>query len=214
MTVSVTRLPDDIGIGAQVTFMPDVAKNTSESGNSGRKLMRPPLRNYMVSLSQEISDEMQAIVMATRVSRYPLSFRDPTAYTLLDDEAIVAADGLSAKIGKNWEPATGPHSFFDRIVIIDESEENLSITINDITPAGGTWSLGDYGILQFSPAISPSDAVRVTGQYLKPVCILDPPSAVAQGKIVNGALIYQFSSMRLEEIFEKEFIALTGADSP
>jgi hypothetical protein len=208
MTVSITRIPDALAAGATVTYQPDTSKNTSEAGISGRKLMRPILRNYLVTVSPESADEMQAIIMAARGSRYPLAMRDYAAYKLTAEPAQITADGSQAKIGKNWVPATGPLSYFERVLIPDGT---VIVSINGSPVLSGSgWTMADYGILTLSPALNPAtDDVVVTCNYLKPVCMLDAPAANIV-TVVGGSTLYQFSDIRLEEIFEAELVALTS----
>jgi len=202
MTVSITRIPDQIAANATVTYVPDTSKNTSESGVSGRKLMRPLLRNYLVTISPDYADEMQAIVMAAG-TRYPLSMRDPVANSLVEEEALIASDGASAFVGKTWAPSTGNLSVFERVLILDGS---VLIKINGVAATSGSAVLGDYGVITLSPVLTPGvDTVEVTASYLRPVCMLDAPSANAFGP---GQ--YQFHDIRLEQIFAAEFIRLTS----
>lgn len=201
MPISVTQIPDDLACNATITYVPDTAKNTSESGVSSRKLMRPLLRNYLITVSWDYADEMQAIIM-TAGTRYPLALRDPVANELVDEPALIADDGLTAMIGKTWAPATGSRTVFERVLIIDGPP---TIKING-GPAGGAAVLGDYGVITLSPALDPNaDEVTVTCDYLRPVCMVDAPAATA---FMPGQ--YQFHDIRLEQIFAAEFIQLTS----
>lgn len=202
VTIELTRIPDQIAAGATVTYVPDTAKNTSESGNSGRKQMRPLLRNYIVTVSPDYADEMQAIVMTAGTYQL-LCIKDPAANTLTDEVAQLALDGITAMIGKTWAPSTGSLEVFERALIID-LDEIFAVQVNGSTYTSGGMSLGDYGVLTFSPPLSPSDIVTVTASYLQVVAMLDAPSAIAFGKDQ-----YQFHDVRLEQIFPAEFIRRT-----
>jgi hypothetical protein len=202
MTISVTQIPDDLACNATITYVPDTAKNTSESGVSSRKLMRPLLRNYLITVSWDFADEMQAIIM-TAGTRYPLALRDPVANELVNEVALIADDGLTAMVGKTWSPATGSRSVFERVLIVDGP---AVIKINGVTAAPGTAVLGDYGVITLSPALDPdSDEVTVSCDYLRPVCMVDAPAATA-----FAPRQYQFHDIRLEQIFAAEFIQLTS----
>ncbi|MCK1670315.1 hypothetical protein [Bradyrhizobium sp. 150] len=201
MPISVTQIPDDLACNATITYVPDTAKNTSESGVSSRKLLRPLLRNYLITVSWDYADEMQAIIMTTG-TRYPLALRDPVANELVEEPALIADDGLTAMIGKTWAPATGSRTVFERVLIVDGS---AVIKING-APAGGAAVLGDYGVITLSPALDPnSDEVTVTCDYLRAVCMMDAPAATA-----FAPRQYQFHDIRLEQIFAAEFIQLTS----
>jgi hypothetical protein len=202
MTVNLPRIPDAIAAGATVTPVPDTAKNTSEGGISGRKRMRDVLRNYIVTVSPDYADEMQAIIMVAGTDKL-LCMRDPIANALVNEEALIAADGLSALVGKTWAPSTGNLQVFERVLIFDGS---VLIEINGVAATSGHAVLGDYGVITLSPALNPlSDTVEVTANYLRPVCMLDAPSANAFGP---GQ--YQFHDIRLEQIFAKELIRRTS----
>lgn len=202
MTVSLTLIPDDLACNATITYVPDTAKNTSESGVSGRTAMRAILRNYTVTVSPEFAEEVQAIVM-TVGTRYPMGLRDPVSNTLEDEPALIAADGATALVGRTWAPATGSLSAFERVLVIDGTAE---IKINGVAAAPGTAVLGDYGVITLSPPLDPdTDDVTVTCDYLQVVCMMDTPAATA---FAPGQ--YQFHDIRLEQIFAAEFIRLTS----
>lgn len=213
MTVSLTLLPKSISASAQVTFTFDVAKNTSESGVSGRKAMRPVIRNYMATVSPEDSAEMQAIIMATFGARYPFAMRDYSNYQLTD-EVLTHSSGV-AKLGKTWAPATGSLSVYERILVPDTSETPLVIKVAGSPIA---YTVADFGLI--SGSFSDGDTVTATGQFLTPVCMVDQPSAtmytshapllITTGVPVVNTTTYQFADMHLEQIFENELIALTS----
>jgi hypothetical protein len=204
MTIAFTQIPDSVAAGAQVTFTMSTAKSVSESGNSGRKLLRPIKRNYLVTLSPDDSAEMQAIIMAARGDRYPVAIRDYTAYTLQDELCEVDPVTNDFLIGKTWEPETGDLSVFERILI----PESIVVKINGSTATTGTVTQLDFGRLHI-PSAATGDDVTVTGTYLRPIALLDAPAATAYGNI-GGVVQYQFSSMRFEELFEAELEALFG----
>lgn len=202
MTVNLPRIPDAIAANATVTYVADTAKNTSESGVSGRKLMRPLLRNYVITVSPDYADEMQAIVM-TAGTRYPIAMRDPAANKIVNEEALIALGGATATVGKTWSPSTGNLSVFERVLVFDGS---VLIKINGTAATSGAAVVGDYGVITLSPALTPgTDSVTVSANYLMAVCMLDSPSANAFGP---GQ--YQFHDMRLEQIFAAELIRLTS----
>lgn len=195
------RLSNDLVSGAQVTFVPDVARNPSEARISGRIAMRPIIREYMLSVYPKHSEEMVKIVMATRGSRYPLSLRDYADNYILDDEEIPHTDEV-ALIGRTWEPATGTLSVFERILLIDESETPFVVKVNGGIPSPALYTFEDFGKINIT-GLDDEDVVTVSGQYLIPVCIVDSPST----SIItnhNGTTIHRFSDIRLEQIFEAE----------
>ncbi|QOZ25272.1 hypothetical protein [Bradyrhizobium sp. CCBAU 51753] len=208
MTVSVPQIPNEIAAGAQVTFTQDVAKSTSEGGNSNRKEMRKIIRNYTVTISPEYSDEMQAIIESTSVARYPVAIMDPLLFSIVNEPAVIQPGGATAKIVKTFQPSTGTVSRQKRILL--PVPATLSVLINGVAATSGAATLADYGILNLSPTLDPdTDLVEVTCQFYTPCCGLDAPSATAFGR-VGSAVQYQFTSMRFEEIFEAEFVELTS----
>lgn len=195
------RLSNDLVSGAQVTFVPDVARNPSEARISGRIAMRPVIREYMLSIYPKHSEEMVKIIMATRGARYPLSLRDYADNYILDDEEIPHT-GTTATIGRTWEPATGTLSVFERILLVDESETSFVVKVNGGIPSPVNWSFVDYGKISI-PGLTDEDVVTVSGQYLIPVCIVDSPSTSIITNS-NGSTLHKFSDIRLEQIFEAE----------
>lgn len=195
--MSLIRLSNEIVSGAQVTFVPDVARNPSEGRISGRIAMRPVIREYMLSVSPKQSEEMIKIIMAVRGTRYPLSLRDYADNYILDDEEIPHTDTI-ATIGRTWEPATGSLSVFERILLTDTSETPFVVKVNGGVPSPADYTFEDFGKINI-PGLDDEDVVTVSGQYLIPVCIVDSPSTTI---ITNG--IHRFSDIRLEQIFEAE----------
>ncbi len=194
-----TKIPDSIAVGAQVVFTMSTAKNLSESGNTGRKSLRPIKRNYLVSVSPDDANELQAIVMAMRGDRYPVAMRDYTSYQLTDE--VCEFDNATGDflIGKTWSPLTGTRSYFERVLVPD----SIVIMVNGSPATTSGPTLLDFGRIHFSGGVTTGDEVSVTGTYLKPVALLDPATANLFGAI-NGATQYQFASMRFEELFESE----------
>lgn len=203
MTVSVPKLPDSIGVGAQVSFVPSTAKTPSESGNKERKLLAPIRRNYMVGVSPDDSLEVQKIIMAVRGDRRALCLRDPLGFQFDNDvlDHDVSGNGL---LGRRWSPVTGSDEYFQRVFLPDGV---ITFTKNG---SAATPTVNDYGVLDFgSPLGVDDEVVAVSGDYLTPVCLMDTPSATAVGRI-GTTVIYQWSDLRFEEIFEREFRDLTS----
>jgi hypothetical protein len=204
MTITAfTVIPDSVAVGAQVVFIPSTAKNLSESGNTGRKLLRPIKRNYMVAISPDDSDEMQAIVMAARGDRWPIAIKDYGAFEVTDEECQL--DDLTGDylMGRTWAPITGTLSYFERILV----PESITVLHNGSPATTGSYHLADFGRIVFSPSISTGDTVSITGTYLKPIALLDPATANIFGS-VGGVPQYQFTQMRFEELFEAELVDL------
>jgi hypothetical protein len=204
MTTSLTLLPASISASAQVSFTFDVAKNTSESGVSGRKAMRPVIRNYMATVSPEDSDEMQAIIMATLGARYPFALCDYSNRKITNE--IQQHSGTIVSLGKTWEPATGTLSIYERILVPDLTEP---FTVNVNGSPTLYYSFEDFGKIDVAD-LTDEDTVEVTCNFLTPVCMVDTPSATMYAN-QNGVTLYQFSDMHFEQIFEKELITLTSS---
>jgi hypothetical protein len=200
--VAITRLPYSIASGAHVSFLPDVAKNTSQSGISGRLQMRPILRNYMLTVGLDDSDEIVKIIMLG--GRSPFGLRDYASnYKLVDQ--VIPHTGTVALIGKTWAPATGGVSVFERILIPDTTETPFVVKVNGISTA---YTFSDFGKVNIA-GLTGTDTVTVSGHYLIPVCFVDAPST----SIIldrNGVALHKFDDMRLEQIFETELIRLTA----
>ena len=207
MTTTLTRLSYEIVSGAQVSYNFDVARNTSESGITGRIAMRPICRNYMLSVHTTQSLEMIKIIMATRGARYPLVLRDYADNYKLTDE-VIPHTGTVASIGRTWAPSTGSLSVFERILYVDQQETAFVVKVNGAVPSPATWTLQDFGKINI-PGLVDGDVVTVTGNYLIPVCMVDAPSTTiitAKG----GTNLHKFSDIRFEQIFENELIKLTS----
>lgn len=199
------RLSNDIVSGAMVAFVHDVVRNPSEGRISGRIALRPVVREYMLSVAPQHSDEVVKIVMALRGARYPLSLRDYAFNYILDDEEIPHT-GTEALIGRTWEPTTGTFSVFERILLVDESETPFVVKVNGAVPSPADWTFEDYGKINI-PGLLDNDVVTVSGHYLIPVCIVDQPTTTIITNS-NGATLHRFSDIRLEQIFEAELEAL------
>jgi hypothetical protein len=204
MTVSVIKLPSSLGVGAQVTFTDSTAKPVSESGNTSRKSLRGIKRNYTCAVSPDDALEVQKIVMAIRGSRWPLAISDPFGNSFSNDLLDIDASG-KALLGRRWTPATGSLEFFQRVMIPDGA------IVFELNGSPATPTVNDYGVVDFGVTLTPGsdEPVAVGGKYLTPVCLMDNVSATAMGAM-GGTLVYQFSDIRLEEIFETEFRALTA----
>src|SRR5581483_9229787 len=198
-----TKIPNSIAISAQVSFTISTAKNPSESGNSSRKSMRPIKRNYMVSVSPDDSDEMQAIVMAMLGDRYPVAMRDYSAYLITDEPCQFDNATGDWLIGRTWTPSTGTRTFFERILVPDD----IVVLVNGSPATTSGFTLKDFGRISFSGGVTTGDEVSVTGTYLRPVALVDAPSANLFGA-VGGVTQYQFASMRFEELYEAELVEL------
>lgn len=199
------RLTNDIASGAMVSFVHDVVRNPSESRISGRIALRPVIREYMLSVAPQHSDEIVKIVMALRGARYPLSLRDYASNYILTDEEIPHT-GEVATIGRTWEPATGDFSVFERILLIDQTETPFVVKVNGAVPSPANYTFEDYGKINI-PNLQANDVVTVSGHYLVPVCIVDQPTT----EIItnsNGTTLHRFSDIRLEQIFEAELEAI------
>jgi hypothetical protein len=214
LSIDLPVLPASIAQGAMVTYTFDTAKNTSESGVSGRKAMRDQvIRNYMVSIAPGPDAlEFQNILLAIRGQRYPLAMRDWSSYKLNNEllawsHSISPAGSTIAPLRKLFQPGTGAFYYYQRILIPDESEVSLSFTINGSPlPGGVVATIYDPGYVSLNTSLSPGDQLKVSGQYLIPVCLVDNPS----GTIIRGkpSQLMSFDSLRLEEILEAELIAL------
>jgi len=202
MTLTVfTQLPDSVALGAQVSFMPSTAKNPSESGNNNRFSLRPIKRNYTVSISPDDSDEMQAIIMALLGDRFPLAMRDYAAYQVTAEDCQF--DNLTGDwlMGRTWAPSTGNFQFFERILV----PESMVVSLNGSPATTSSYAISDFGRIQFSGGVTTSDTVSITGTYLTPVALMDAPALQLFGSI-GGVPQSQFSSMRFEQLYEKELI--------
>ncbi|MCC8946016.1 DUF2460 domain-containing protein [Bradyrhizobium sp. Arg62] len=209
VTVSVPLIPNELAAGAQVGFTPGVAVNTSESGNANRKTNSPPKRVYTVAISPDHSSDIQEIIMALDVARYPVGIMDPINFKIEDHVAQIQPGGASAYIMRNWVPSTGVKTRDTRIVM--PVEASLAVRVNDVAATSGSVSLGNYGEIFFSPALNPdTDEVRVDCQFYTPASITDTPVAQAFGVTPDGIVQYQFTDMKLMEMFAKEFEELTA----
>ncbi len=208
MAISLPVLPADITVGATVTYDFDTAKNTSEGGISGRKSMRTQvIRKYILTIGPgAASVEFQKILLSVLGQRYPLALRDWTSYTLTDEPLAWTANGGSttAPLRKQFAPATGGYSYYQRILVPDTSSVSLTFKKNGspVTP-----SIVAPGIASFGSTFSGGDTLTVSGQYLVPVCIVDMPAAVIKS---GPAAIFDFESVRFEEILENELVRLTS----
>ena len=70
----------------------------------------------------------------------------------------------------------------------------------------GSVTINDFGRLLLS-GTGTGDDVSVSGTYLRPVALVDAPSANLFGA-VGGVTQYQFTSMRFEELYEAELVEL------
>jgi len=215
MTVSITRIPDQIAANATVTYVPDTSKNTSESGVSGRKLMRPLLRNYLVTISPDYADEMQAIVMAAG-TRYPLSMRDPVANSLVEEEALIASDGASAFVGKTWAPSTGNLSVFERVLILDGS---VLIKINGVaysTPAAALEARSAGQQKYLSDLARDADPIQGKARIIIPDAdrlrpwVAQTMTRLAKRPVVGEALDFEVQMERLDNRAAAEAIEKSG----
>lgn len=204
MATELTRIPNSIAIGAQVQFTMSTAKNISEGGNAHRKSLRPIKRNYMVTISPDDADEIQAIIMAMDGDRYPVAMRDYTAYQVTGELCSFDNESGQFLMGRSWIPSTGTREKFERILVPDD----IMVTINGSPASTGSITFHDFGRITYS-GMSTGDTVEITGTYLKPVCLIDNPTADVFGSIGDVAQV-QFASMRFEELFEAELLELTA----
>lgn len=205
MTTQLTKIPNTVAIGAQLTFMVSTAKNMSESGNTSRKSLRPIKRNYMVSISPDDSDEMQEIIMALDGDRFPMAMRDYAAYQVVDEVCAIDETTGDFLMGRTWAPSTGSLTKFERILIPDS---DMVVKLNGSAATTGSFTIEDFGRIR-PTSFSTSDEWSISGSYLKPVCLIDAPSANLFGSI-GGVVQYQFDQMRFEEIYEAELIDLVA----
>jgi hypothetical protein len=212
VTTALPKIPNSIAVNATVTFTGDTSVVSSEAGVSGRKSMRPVLREFMVTVNPSESLEVQKIAMASRVQRRPFSVRDYTAFSFADE--ILTHDGTTAEMRRLWAPSAGPFSEYERILIPDESEVTTVVKVNGTPLLRTDWDFADFGKIVLDTPITPSDGLTgdiltVSGEYLQPVCFVDNPSAtILRGP--SSRILYQFSDLRLRQIFEAELIALTA----
>jgi len=206
MTLTVfTQIPNSVAVGAQVVFTMGTAKNLSEAGNTSRKSLRPIKRNFMVSISPDDSDEMQAIIMAMLGDLYACPLRDYGAYHVTAEECELDPLTGDYLMGRTWAPVTGTKTYFERILVPD----SITVLHNGTPATTGSYSFLDFGRIHFSPGISTGDTVAITGTYLKPVALLDPATSNIFGSI-NGTAGYEFAQMRFEELFEAELLDIFG----
>lgn len=212
MSISLARLPDDIAVGALVTYTFGTAKNTSEGGVSGRKSFRSQaIRNYMVSVAPgPAAVEFQKILLSVLGQRYPFAMRDPASFTLSDEpltDFTVVTGTTHVPLYKTFQPAAGSRSYQQRILLPDTTEVPLVFSLNG-SPVTPTFI--DPGIAVVGSVLTEDDDLRiVSGRYLIPVCIVDNPSATIQRGPLTDVL-YGFQDVRLEEILENELIDLTS----
>lgn len=212
---ALVKLSYEIASGAQVSFADDTAVNPSEAGISGRLSMRPILREYMLSVNPDQSDQIVHSVMALRGARYAFVLRDYASNYQLTDEEIPHT-GTVALLGRTWKPTTsvdtttgaettGTLSVFERILVPDTAQTSFVVKKNG---SSVSYTFSDFGKVNISGLVD-GDAVTVTGQYLVPVCFVDAPSTTVITNS-NGTTLHRFSDMRLRQIFENELIALTS----
>lgn len=212
MSIDLARLPDDIAIGALISYTFDTAKNPSESGIKGRKSMRSQvIRNYTVSIAPgESAEEFQSILLSVLGDRYPFAMRDPTSFNLSDEpltDFTTVGGSTHVPLYKTFTPVTGSRSYRQRILIPDITEVPLVFSLNG-SPVTPTFT--DPGIAIVGSVLTGGDDLRiVSGQYLTPVCIADTAAAtINSGPYLDA--IFGFQEVRFEEILENELVNLTS----
>jgi len=213
--IPIIPLQVSTGMSVQVPFA--TAVNEAEGGVSGRLSTRTiPLRTYTITVNPDDAEEVLSILLACKGARWPVAIRDWAFNYQLTNHAISSSlwtDTTHVPLYRTYTPATGTRSFTQRILIIDETEQDFIVKKNGVTQTEGVnYTITDPGILTFSGALtpSPSDTITVTGQYLVPAVFVEDSLEMTVhigGSDEVGSLV-SIDNVRLREIPEDELLSL------
>lgn len=212
--MTIAKLPKGVGADALMSVTFDTAVNPSASGVSGRKSMRlVPIRNYTVSIGPDDAPAVNEIYISMLGERYVLGMRDYTAWSYTDqvlEWTVTETDITTAPLRRKW--TAGGRTVYERILIPDEEEVFTTIKINGFSPTSGTsFTIVDPGIIRINRALTPGDVVTASGQNYQAVCFTDDLTATIKGRRDGGSAVYIFGDVRLRQVLEAEYMALTAS---
>lgn len=213
MALSITKVPYDMAIGAEISYAWDVVTNVSEGGINTRTSKRAtPIRNFTLTIGPDDALELRSVYLALAGPRWPVGVRDWSDYTLTDETLTLDSTDATYSyypLVKAFAPATGNRTYSQRVLLPDETEVSISIKVNDVAPSAADWSLQDYGIVRIKNSIlSGYDTVTASGQFIYPCCFVDNelPFVIHD----RFAPFLSAQDVQLREILEAEFRDLTA----
>jgi hypothetical protein len=120
--------------------------------------------------------------------------------------AAGTSSDTTAQLQQLYQPATGGRSYTQPILVVDQSEVALTLKVNG-SPYGGTFTIGDYGIIDLHSVLTSGDVLTASGQKLIPACFTQDTLTVKV--LLNGLLSIQ--DVQLREIFQAELQTLAGS---
>ncbi len=207
--MSLTLLPYNAALGAEVDIAWDTTVNTSESSIAGRGSRRSqPIRNFHLTIGPDEFAEVYACYAAMMGRRFPIGVRDWIGGFEAVDEPIdhfIGTAGTEAELAITYTPATGSRSFTQRILCPDETNVDLEVKVNG-SPV--SFDLVDPGIVVFSGGLGSGDSVTWSGQYVFPCCFTTDSTTTKILSRGDNFTVRQFTDLQLTEILEDEFVRL------
>ncbi len=205
--MTIARIPYEAAAGAEVDHTSVTAVNEGAGGQSGRRRIRQQtIRQFHLTIMPEETPEVIAI-FDTHARRWPVAVRDWAAYTLENEELDWTTDSLYvyAPLQRKIMPATGDRFLHQRILVEDEGEIAMELSVNGTPLNRAYWGFDDFGIAKIPMALVPGDAsITVTGNYMIAACFMD--DSVTNKVHVDG--LVSLPDVRLREILEDELIEL------
>jgi len=204
--MAIARIPNSAAAGAEIEMTSATSVTEGIGGRSGRVTNRQiPIRNFHLTTGPETTQEVAALFYTHR-RMWPVAVRDWSNYTFTDALLVPNDDG-DWPLRFQYAPATGSRFLHQRVLVPDESEADVVISVDGSPISRGSWTLADFGIAQISGAGS-SSVVRATGHYLVPACFASDQLTMKVYTIGSEGPILGINDLQLREILEDELIDL------
>jgi hypothetical protein len=189
--MSIPIIPNGVAGNAEVDITWATSVPTSEGGIASPKGLRKiPQRQFHLTIGPEDVLTMRSIYLAANGPRFPVALRDWSNYQFSNEILVwlLQSGNTYAQLSQTWQP-TSTYSFaatsrFESftypILLPDQSDVPLVVSVNGTPLAGGAWTLKDYGVVEISGTLSSSDSVTASGEYLVPARFMSDTMTIKQ----------------------------------
>jgi hypothetical protein len=216
--MSIPIIPNGVAGNAEIDTTWATSVSTSEGGVAHPKALRQiPQRQFHLTIGPEDVSTMQSIYLAANGPRFPVALRDWSNYQFTNEDLVwlLSSGNTYAQLSQTWQPTntysfaatSNFESFTYPILLPDQSDVPLVISVNGTPLSGGAWALHDYGVVEIFGTLSSSDLVTASGEYLIPARFMQDTMTVKQITGYTSAI----DSFDLREILLTELQTLLAS---